>query len=123
LSASVHELLGEPPPSPHLDQRLAFCLLDLAAIAACFEIAELSVNAAAVLTPMPARRHVVVESPTAMNLDHFVRPDPKFSITSAMPIFLSSCVVHDDGSLHELHQVLVGRHDGEHCADRAGRRA
>ena len=112
----------EPPRDPRLlgvvDQRLApLLLLDLAgARRAAFRGRRIrSMSCAAVLTPMPGTPGTLsVESPiSACTSITFSGGTPNFSITSAMPMRLVlHGVVHDHAVAHELHQVLVGRHDG-----------
>ena len=72
-------------------------------------------SCAAVLTPMPGHaRHVVGGvADQRLHLDHLVRRHAELldHLGDADALVLHR-VVHDDAVVHELHQVLVGRHDG-----------
>ena len=81
------------------------------------------INCAAVLMPMPGTPGTLsVESPaSACTSTTFSGGTPNFSITSGMPMrrsFMVSYIVTLVG--HELHQVLVGGHDGGGRAALAG---
>ena len=100
-----------------VDQRLpAFVLLDLTgALEQCFEI---SVFADQLRRGLDAdaghARHVVAGiADQRLHLDHFLRADAEFLDHLGAPdAAVLHGVVHGDAIADELHQVLVGGHDG-----------
>ena len=97
-----------------LSRRLS-CLISEARASSVSRSPNSLISSAAVFTPMPgtpgtlsdespikACTSITLDGRHAETLDHFGLADR----------LVLHGVVHDDAGLHELHQVLVGRHDG-----------
>ena len=81
------------------------------------------ISCAAVFTPMPGTPGTlsVEVADQRLHLDHLVgRHAELLDHLGDADLLVLHRVVHDDAVVHELHQVLVGRHDGDVRADLAG---